>query len=193
MDQSSLDDSELLCLMQTGKEWAFSEIYRRYWEKLLAVGYYHMKNKEAAKEIVHDVLLSLWLRRETLVIQSLPAYLGTAVKFSVLKAITREKRQQELLAGNNTTLETVAEEEEKLDAKFLKDFLAGEVEKLPEKTRLVFKYSREEHLSMIEVADKLDISLKTVEYHISRALKTLRSSLRRFYIFLLPAAFTIIF
>ena len=72
--------------------------------------------------------------------------------------------------------------EEKLDALFLKDFLNGVVDRLPEKARLVFRYSREDHLSIAEIADKMDLSPKSVEYHMTKALKMLREQIKKFNI-----------
>jgi len=177
---SALDDHDLLLLMQKGKEPAFKEIYHRYWEKLVATGYYYTKNKESAEEIVSDVLMSLWNKREDPQVRSLSAYLGTAVKYAVFKAIVRNKRRQELLQGQLRT-ESDQETEKKLDARFLKDFLEGVVEKLPEKAKLVFKYSREEQLSVSEIANKMELSPKSVEYHMTKALKTLREYIRKFH------------
>lgn len=179
----ALEDHELLLLMQKGKELAFKEIYNRYWEKLVVAGYYYTKNKEISEEIVNDVLIGLWHKREELSIRSLPAYLGTAVKYSVFKSIVRDKRRQDILRGQNNS-ESDPATEEKLDARFLKDFLAGVVENLPEKTKLVFKYSREDQLSVAEIAGKLQLSPKSVEYHLTKALKTLREYLRKFNTFI---------
>src|SRR5215216_4473595 len=92
-----LAEDELLARLYTGDELAFTEIYNRYWEKLLAIGYYYMHDKQAAEDIVHDVLISLWSRKNELNIQSLNAYLGAAVKFAVFKAIARDKKRRELL------------------------------------------------------------------------------------------------
>ena len=55
------------------------------------------------------------------------------------------------------------------------------MEKLPEKAKLVFKYSREDQLSVSEIAGKMKLSTKSVEYHMTKALKTLRNSIRKFH------------
>jgi len=187
---SQLEDSELLLLMQKGKEPAFTEIYNRYWERLVATGYYYIRTKQAAEEIVNDVLIGLWLRREDLVIRSLSAYLGTAVKFAVFKAIARKKRREEILAGRHMD-ESHNETEQRLDALFLKDYLEGVVEQLPEKARLAFKYSREEDLTIREIAGRMELSPKSVEYHITKALKVIKDSIRKMNIFLLTALLVI--
>jgi RNA polymerase sigma-70 factor (ECF subfamily) len=170
-------DNELLQLLTNSDEQAFTEIYNRYWEKLLAIGYYYLHNKQAAEDIVQEVMISLWKRRTDTVIHSLNAYVATAVKFAVFKAIIREKKKREA-AKNATAVYQYNETEEKLDAKFLQDSLQKLVESLPGKTRLIFSY-REEEIRITEIARKTDLSPKAVEYHITKALKALRESLKK--------------
>lgn len=181
-EYNNTSDEFLLQRLRFGDEAAFTEIYNRYWEKLLAVGFYHTKNKQSAEDIVHEVMIGLWTRRTELAIHSLQAYLATAVKFSVFKAIVRERRRRDLLSGTRATV--IADDTENLlEARFLAAFLHGEVENLPEKTRLVFTYSREEELSIKDIANKTDLSPKAVEYHITKALRTLRESLKKIKLF----------
>ena len=96
-DYSLASEAELVRRLQSSDEQAFTEIYNRYWERLLAIGYYHTQNRQAAEDVAHEVMMSLWMRREELQIQSLTAYLGTAVKFAVFKSIAREKKLQNIL------------------------------------------------------------------------------------------------
>jgi RNA polymerase sigma-70 factor (family 1) len=186
---SNLSDADLLLLITDGKEAAFTEIYNRYWERLVATGYYYTRSKEVAEEIVNDVLMGLWLRRGSLVINSLPAYLGTAVKFAVFKAIARNKKRNQVL-GHPLPAETAAEAaahndtQQQLDAIFMDEWVRGIVEQLPEKAKLVFVYSRDEALSVKEIAGKMDLSPKSVEYHLTKALKAIRDSIRKLSIFL---------
>ncbi|HTJ12964.1 MAG TPA: RNA polymerase sigma-70 factor [Dinghuibacter sp.] len=176
----NLSDQALLALLREGQETAFTEIYRRYWERLLGVGYAYTRNKEAAEEIVHDVLLRLWRQRTDVRIDSLGAYLGTAVKFSVFKALLKERRRSEIRA-RMPLIEADSRDEEMIEARFLKDYLDGVIESLPEKCRLVYRYSRGEQLSLVEIAERMQISPKTVESHITKALRTLRHSLQAIF------------
>jgi len=176
---AALDDQDLLLFLQQGNEKAFSEIYRRYWEKLVAIGYFHTRDKQMAEEIVSDVLIGLWNRRQELEVRSLSAWLGTAVKYAVFKVMVRNQRRQDILAkqvGSGEDDET----QKKQDARFMREFLDGVIETLPEKTRLVFRYSREDQLSVGEIAKKMELSPKSVEYHITRALKTLKKYIKKF-------------
>jgi RNA polymerase sigma-70 factor (ECF subfamily) len=179
INYAALEDQDLLPLLQKGDERAFNEIYRRYWEKLVAIGYYHTRDKQMAEEVVGDVFIGLWKKRSDLEIRSLSAYLGTAVKYAVFKVVVRHQRRQDILRDQGGP-ESDDEMEKKLDARFLREFLDDVVEALPEKTRLVFRYSREEQLSVTEIAGKMDLSPKSIEYHITKALKILKDSIRKF-------------
>jgi len=177
-EYTTLSEDQLIHRLRSGDERAFTEIYDRYWEKLLAIGYYFTQSKQAAEDIVHEVMISLWTRKNDVEIKSLHAYLGTAVKFTVFKEIARDRRRRDLLRKTDGSVYT-ADIQEKLEARFLEAYLQGVVEKLPEKARLVFTYSREHQLSVSEISKKMDLSPKAVEYHMTKALRALRNTLTK--------------
>lgn len=172
-----LQDQELVDLLRAGDERALKEICERYWKRLLAVAYNHTKDKQLAEEMVSDVFMSLWRRRNQVQIRNLSAFLATAVKFSVFKQLLKEKRRAEILQ-NNYRPETCQLDEAKIEAKFLQEYLQGVVEELPEKCRLVFRYSRNKGMNIPDIARQMQIAPKTVEAHLCKALKTLRLSLK---------------
>jgi len=177
-------DWQLVNSLKKGEEAAIAEIYNRYWKKLLAIAYNHLKNKAQAEEVVQNILIKLWDRREQLAIHSLPDYLATAVKYSVLRALDREKRKEDVTQKVFSLHDKYELEEERIYARFLQEYINGEVEKLPEKCQLVFKYSRQQGMSILQIAQKLNIAEKTVETHLTKALKFIRVSLRNAGIFL---------
>ncbi len=173
-----LNDNDLAGLLKSGNEAAFIEIYNRYWDKLFAVAYNRLRNEQEAEEAVQDIFVSIWQRRETLELQhSIATYLSVAVKYRVITRLAQmRKKQQTPLEyasepGKETTAEWISEKE-------LRTQLDQHVNALPEKCRIVFKLSREEGLTNVQIARQLDISEKTVEGHITKALHTLRSSLK---------------
>ena len=179
-------DQELVHLMQSGNEAAFTELYNRYWDKLFAIAAHKLQNLAEAEEVVQDIYLELWNRRADLQITtSLPAYLSTAVKFKVINILAlrhRRLRYQEhavqvAAAGDLST-------EQWLRFGELQSRLAALVNELPDKCRLVFRLSREEGLSHKEIAATIGVAEKTVEAHLSRALRTLRTQLRSLSSFL---------
>ena len=177
-EHTFIPDDHLVSRLQSGDELAFTEIYNRYWEKLLAIGYYYTKDKQSAEDIVHEVMMSLWSRKMDIEITSLQAYLATAVKFAVFKAIARDKRRRDLF-NEAITDKSSSDIEDKLEARFLEEYLQGAVEALPEKAKLIFTYSRADELTISEIAKKMDLTPKAVEYHMTKALRALRNSLRK--------------
>jgi len=173
----SYTDDHLASLLELGDESAFTEIYNRYWNKLLAIAYNHTKDKSAAQEIVQEVFLSLWNKRTEVEIKSINNYLATAIKFTVFKSYYRyNKRQESFRAKLNSPIYHL--EEELIDAKFLQDYINGIVETLPQKCKMVFKLSREMGLTIPEIADAMEISTKTAEAHLTKALKVVRLNLK---------------
>src|SRR5688572_10729196 len=112
-----LPDITLIEQLKKGDEVAFTAIYHRYWEKLLATAYFFTRQKQTAEDIVHDVMMSLWSRRSDLEIDNLQAYLATAVKFAVFKSILKLKRRSDILAGL-IFKETEEDLTQKIDMKF---------------------------------------------------------------------------
>lgn len=185
MRYANYSDRQLINSLKAGDEAAITEIYARYWKKLLAVAYNLLKDKALAEEVVQEVLIKLWDRRAQLQIQSLPDYLATAVKYTVFRALHRQKRKEEITQQVIRLNDQYDLDEERIYARFLQEYINGEVEKLPEKCQLVFKYSRHQGMSIIQIAQKLNIAEKTVETHLTKALKFIRGSLRNAGIFLL--------
>lgn len=180
---ASRSDIQLLGLLRTGDRSAFSEIYSRYWKKLFTVAANKTGEAEEAEEIVQDIFISLWQRRESIEITTtLEAYLAVCVKYRVLKVLATRYRFQKyvdhsagsITENNNSTLEW-------LEFTELKSTLEALVSNLPEKCRLVYRLSREHGLSQKQIASECEISEKTVEAHIGKALKVLRTQLGQFF------------
>jgi RNA polymerase sigma-19 factor, ECF subfamily len=171
-------DADLIMSLREGKSDAFTEIYDRYWKKLLAVAYHHCRDKVIAEEIVQEVFIGLWNRRKELYIDNVNAYLATAVRLSVFKQYVRQKRRDEIKEQAADPIITTWDEE-KIYTRFLQQHINGIVEVLPEKCRLVFKLSRDEGLSIPEVARRMGIAEKTAEAHLTKALKVLKVKLNR--------------
>lgn len=181
MNQESTKDRDQIALqsLQNGSWNAFEAIYETYWSKLYLSAYGILRDKHACEDIVQDVFVQLWLKRHSAQIESLAAYLHTSVRYQVFKAAKAGKVKvalpEEIVV---TTLRSEAE-----DALLTEDLikiLDCHIERLPEKCREVFLLSRKKHLSIQEISAQLQISSKTVENHLTTALKRLRYSLGDF-------------
>ena len=183
LDYTASSDLDLTHLIRQDDHKAFTVIYERYWKKMLLVAWNHSKDTTHAKDIVHEVFTGLWERRKSVDIHNLSAFLATAVKFSVFKYYQREQQRADL-ARKNYHFNELSNGEARLDALFLQQFINGIVEQMPEKCRLVFRYSREMGLKNREIADKINITEKGVEANLTRALKILRDELKNYKILL---------
>lgn len=179
-------DEELLILLKGDDAAAFTAIYNRYWKKLFVVASHRLQRLEEAEEVVQDIFTSLWKRRRSLTITSdLAKYLAVSVKYRVIKTLDKHYNNQRYIESllRNEPVDNSTEEKLSLDE--LRCELANYVKELPERCQLVFRMSREKGLSHKQIAETLQISEKTVESHLGKALKTLRLKLHNFMTVLL--------
>lgn len=160
-------------------EGSFREIYNLYWEKVFMVCYSNLKDEELSKGMVQDIFKSLWEKKNTLEInQSVEKYLVKSAKYKVFEYIRNKKiREHHLaqIASNQTFSSNYTENEVLLSS--LKERISTLIEELPNQCRRVFKMSREQGLSNKEIALNLCISERAVEYHIAKAISSLKSNL----------------
>lgn len=176
---------EQLLLLKQGDEKAFSAIYNHYWNKLYYVAYQKLQDQNTAEEIVQEVFLMLWKDRETLSIESLSSYLAAMTRYAVYRHLARERASKNRETSYEDTKLRVSNLDEELDYKFTLKKISELSNQLPLKCRLVFQRNKLEDQALKDVAEELDISLKTAEAHLSKALKLIRISMRSFLNFFL--------
>ena len=174
----SWGDGDLLNALQQGDRRAFAEIYERYWEPLHRVACRKLGSSETAEEVVQDLFVTIWERRQTVRIDKLDRYLFSALKFGIIDLIRTQAVHDRFVHFVETTSTNFDQRTE--DTLALQD-LTRSVERvllsLPEKTQQVFRLSRFDCLTIPEIADQLKVSEKTVQYHLGNALRTLRTNL----------------
>lgn len=172
-------DVQLTELFGLGDIDAFEEIYNRYWLKLYSAAYKRVKERETAQEIVQDFFTSFWINREQVKIQtSLQGYLFTSIKYLVLnykRAEAVRNSYAEILQMVNGSFDNSTEEN--YYYKELLERVEVEVNHLPPKCRNVFELSRKQYKTNKEIAQLMGISEKTVENHLTKALRYLRVNL----------------
>lgn len=169
-----------LAQLRAGDESAFTQIYQHFWSSIYAVTYNHVRERAVAEELVQDLFANLWLKRADLTIHtSLKGYLFTAIRNQIYdymdKQAVRYRVHSQLYDRGN---EAVCTTEETLNFNELTAHLSTAVERLPDTAQEVFFLSRYQYLTNLEIAKKLNLSPKTVEYHLSRALRLLRVQLK---------------
>jgi RNA polymerase sigma-70 factor (family 1) len=177
---TSLSDNELVLLLKEGSESTLTALYQRYWDKLLTVATNRLDDPQEAEECVQDVFFRLWQRRGDFQLShSLATYLAVAVKYRVINAMDKQYRLRNRMERSYSDLVKyqVFSAEDYLLEKELKEQITASINKLLEKCRIVFKLSREQGLTHKQIASELDIAEKTVEAHISKALKDICGNL----------------
>ncbi len=182
-DFSTFTDEAVFLLVQQGDKAAFEEIFRRFWQELLDAAYRRVKVQETAMELVQGLLVNLYVKREKIVLRtSLRNYLHVSLKNKVLNAVraelVRSTYQQHTLAAGRDHQPDAASS---LQLKELQEQIDASCAGMPEKCREVFYLSRREHLSYQHIAEQLGISVNTVEKHMVKALKILRSRLKEYH------------
>jgi RNA polymerase sigma-70 factor (family 1) len=183
------DEKSLLELLSKNDDLAFTEIYNRYWQKVFAIAYARMQEVETAEDIVHDVFASLWTNKNVSEILSLENYLASAAKYLILYKINKKQKEREF----KSTLQSPVVElqiEDALHFKRILEFVKQEVENLPEKCRFIFKSSRVDNKPVKQIAQELNISPKTVENQLNKALKHLKLAAKGFLHFFLAFLFS---
>lgn len=167
-------NNELYNKVVAGDENAYYQIFEMHWERLYSISFKIIEEKEAAKDVVQDIFLKLWENRASKSIDNLEHYLARAAKFASLNNLRNNHFKHATEIDNSIR---AVETENNLEYKELEDQVELAISNLPLKCQEVFRLSRQQGLSNDEIAIKLDLSKRTVETHISNALKQLRKTL----------------
>jgi RNA polymerase sigma-70 factor, ECF subfamily len=175
-----LSENQLLDTLKAGDITAFEMIFKNYYQPLCNYAYTFVQDKDEAEEIVQTTFMAVWEKKEVLEIRTtIRPYLYAMVRNACLNIIKHEKIKQQHatveLAMGEHSVESVTRT---VMANELERRIHQAMEALPEQCRLVFKLSRFEELKYQEIADQLEISIKTVENHMGKALKIMREQLR---------------
>ncbi len=182
---ANFEDEQLVDLLRSDDYAAFDEIYRRYGSVLFLYARKILPDTCDAEDIVQEILSYLWLKRTELhITSSLASYLYSSVRHKALNLIGRQKFMTRYLdslgdfmeKGEYITDESVREKE-------LLRIIDKTVAELPKKMREIFELSRNEQLSQKVIAEKLNLSDKTVKKQVSNALKILRLKIHHLVLF----------
>lgn len=169
---------ELFRAVSKGDEKAFEQLYKLYFPRLYSFALKITNDSDLAKDTVQNVFIRLWEMRETFRHEHPEAFLYKMVRNASLNYIRhlkvvdnlKSKIKDQLLGEELYYIDLVGDEPYLLVEKELQEKVSEVMDSLPEKCRVVFRMSRIEGLKNQEIADRLNISLKSVEKHISKAL-----------------------
>lgn len=176
----SQNDTELWRLVGQGDGVAFKLLFDTYWEKLYVYAYNRLRSEADAQDVVQEVMINLWLRRSTVVIQTtLAAYLHAAVQYEVLAHLSRAlKTAHRKAAIEEILLPDLVRQTDPLLLKELLVVVEAEVRRLPPKMQQVYRLTHEEDLSIREIAQRLGLSEQTVRNQLNTSYQKLRVNLR---------------
>jgi len=172
-----LDSRFILRKFKEGDKEAFDFIFREFYQNLVWFAMEFILDKDKAEELVQGVFVKFWQERESIVIvTSLKAYLNRSVKNKCLDLIkhSKIKKGYEELAPGASKIEWTENDFSTFE---LRAKIKDAVDLLPEKTRVIFKLSRDENKKYKEISEELNISVKTVEAHMGKALALMRREL----------------
>src|SRR5690606_23272266 len=179
------EDKILVEKLRKGDTRAFDAIYQKYWSLIYAAAYKRAGDENVACDIVQDIFLQLWLRKEEMFIHNLSAYLYTAVRNRVLKHMAVSGR----FVPISELLDQLAVADNQADATILKkEFIVhyeSLIAKMTKAQQQIFKLRFHEDLSTIQIAERLAIKRKTVQNQLGKSIAQLRDLLYAILIFFL--------
>lgn len=171
---------QLLQKIRDGDQGAFKQLYHLLFFRLYQFAYSFLRSKESAEEVVNDVFIRLWQKRADLgEIKRIQVYLYVAVKHASLNYLRDNKLRTPVSVDELEVshLRLGPNPESILITREIQGLIREAIEGLPARCKLIFKLVKEDGLSYKEVADLLDISVKTVDTQLYLALKKLSQSL----------------
>jgi RNA polymerase sigma-70 factor, ECF subfamily len=175
-------DNELAVQLRSDNEEVFSFIFHQFYKELCRYALQMIRIEESAEEVVQETFVKIWEKRKELhITTSFKAYLYTAVRnrsINYLKSKFAQTKQTDIdsvVHPHHSDVETT------LEGKELQEILNQAISLLPEKCRIIFNLSRQTGLSYAEIAEQLNISIKTVENQMGIALKKLREYLHKYW------------
>lgn len=170
-----IEANVLLSKIKNGDKLAFGEFFDQYWDRLYTAAWARVNDSEVAKDIIQELFISIWNRRESLYIQSsVDAYLHTAVKLAVISHFRRKSKEDLHLQDAATRFDIISEQVGELDDYLeLEKVIAETVNKMPTLLQQVYTL-RNENKSIREIAQELGIAEQTVKNYTMEVLRRLR-------------------
>ena len=167
--------------MGAGSTALFEQLFKAHFKDLHGYACSIVKDDATAEEMVQNVFYKLWEKKDRVNIeQSVSGYLYRAVYNECMNYLKHNKVKRNYQVHVNSTSSEAFDGEEQVELRELQQKIQTALSELPEQCRTIFHLSRNEELKYSNIADKLGISMKTVEYQMGKALKLLRSKLADF-------------
>lgn len=180
VNYQTLSENELISQLINGDKHAYAEIYERYFQPLFVFAYKKIRDEEIAKDMVQELFIRVWERRENLAEnKNLPAYLFVAIRNKVFDHFNHHAVENKYIQflENYVPSNRLGEADYKIREKQLAEYIERQIQALPKKMRRMFEMSRKEHLSHREIATALETSENNVSTQIMNAIRILKAKL----------------
>lgn len=171
---------------------AFETLFERYWSDVYSTAFSYLKDKDACAEIVQDIFVNIWQKRNVFKIDCFKNYLTSAARYHVYKHLKAKKSSAILYVEDYDHIKiqsgSIGQADEELEYMELQQSVETSLHDLPKRCREIFILSRINNLTNDEIAQQLGISKRTVENQITHALKFLRSLLKYSALLILMAS-----
>lgn len=186
-DQLEPTDEQLLERMHGGDSGALGLLYVRYSPHVYELALHFSGNTEEAEDISHNVFCRFWERHGQIAdISSLKAYLFKMTRNEILTLFRHRQVERNYMRQQQIEMDPspVSDDNARITAAELLEMVNLAIERMPELRRRIFMMSRYDELTYAEIAERLDISPRTVQYHIGKALVDLRKLLQVMVLFM---------
>lgn len=180
-------EAEFAVKLKTDEAAAIEELFKTYYQQLCNYACYIINDMDEAEEIVQGIFYQLWEKRHsTKITTSVKSYLFTSVRNSCLNRIKHIKIKNEYRENVLITSQKSSDNAmNRIISKELEEQIKQAIDGLPEQCGAIFKLSRHADLKYAEIAEHLDISVKTVENQMGKALRILREKLKNYLVILI--------
>lgn len=174
-------DSKLLQRLSQGEKKAYEEVFLRYHAKVFRFIRAVLHGNDEAEDLAQNVFLKVWSNRHTLdKIQSLDAYLFTVARNEACDYLRRKQSGLKYRQTLRDKQEPLCDLPYSYDTERMERLVHNAIDRMPAQRQLVYRLSREEHLSNPEIAERLNLSKRTVERHLAMALDDIRQAIAPF-------------
>lgn len=167
---TTCSNTDLIKALQNNEEWALKELYDMYWESMLLYAFKVLGDQALSEDIIQEIFVSLWEKAPNRTIKHLKAYLFKALKYKIANSI-RDAKYTSLKEEHLSLIPEENNVKSAIDLLDLETQVEHILDTLPTKCQNVFYLSRIKQYNNHEIAQELNISVRTVETHISNALK----------------------
>lgn len=176
-----MKDSAIILRLQKGDIQAFELLFRKYYEQLCQWAHQYLQDVDSSEEVVQDLFYNIWTNRDHIEFRvSVKSYLYKAVSNNCKMMLRKQKRHAEIERSLANDQDPFEDPSDLLEEEELRKIVDRTLESLPPRSAAIFRMSRFEGRKYSEIAEKMNISVKTVEANMSRALALFRTNFEKY-------------